>query len=268
MKIKPVRPPAAVGAEYLKALKQLARSVRKDLDAELVPALKRLAPEYVSDSWSDDLMNIIARIKMKYTSSLEKIASWELARRFVRGVDEQNARKFRSFGINVHPEGIDDYLTGAINQNVSLIQSIPSQYLERVETMVMTNTLAGNRPSVIEKQLVKEFGITENRAKLIARDQTAKLSGDLSEKRQKAAGFEYFQWVDSDDERVRTRHRRIADAVTKYGSGVYRWDKLPLSDQGVPIKPGQDYQCRCIARPVSEEEVQENIRKGRTSRGR
>ena len=102
---------------------------------------------------------------------------------------------------------------------------------------------------------------------MIARDQTSKINGELAEKQQKGAGFEYFQWIDSDDSRVRHRHSEIANKVTAYGKGIYRWDDLPLSDKGVPIKPGSDYQCRCIARPVSAREVKANQDAGRTAPG-
>lgn len=73
---------------------------------------------------------------------------------------------------------------------------------------------------------------------MIARDQTAKVNGDLASRRQRAVGINYFQWIDSDDERVRSRHESIANRLTAYGKGIYRWDNPPLSDRGVPIIPG------------------------------
>lgn len=160
-----------------------------------------------------------------------------------------------------------DYIQASIVDNTRLITSIPEQYLTQVESIVFNNVRAGGRPSAIAKQLQQQLGVTERRAKMIARDQTSKVNADLSEKRQREAGFPYFEWVDSDDERVRDRHEYLADHVTQYGKGIYRWDDLPLSDKGEPISPGKDYQCRCIARPVSQEEVDENIKAGRTRPG-
>ena len=93
------------------------------------------------------------------------------------------------------------------------------------------------------------------------------INGDLVKKRQVSVGYEYFQWMTSDDERVRDRHEDFAEKVTEYGKGIYRWDNPPISDSGVPVIPGQDYQCRCNARPVSSEDVETNKKAGRTRPG-
>jgi len=155
----------------------------------------------------------------------------------------------------------------SIADNSRLITSIPEQYLTQVESIVMNNVRAGGRPAAISKQLADQFGITSARAKLIARDQTAKVNGDLSARRQTQSGFEYFEWVDSGDVRVRKRHETISDKMTAYGRGVYRWDNPPLSDRGTPIIPGQDFQCRCTARPVTRREVDANQEAGRARKG-
>ena len=42
---------------------------------------------------------------------------------------------------------------------------------------------------------------------------------------------------------MRDRHQEIAEKVTAYGPGIYRWDNPPLSDKGEPIIPGGDYSC-------------------------
>jgi SPP1 gp7 family putative phage head morphogenesis protein len=127
--------------------------------------------------------------------------------------------------------------------------------LEQVSNIVMANMRAGMRPSFIEKALSEQFGVTARRAKMIARDQTSKVQGELNKRKQTAAGFSYFRWVDSHDQRVRHRHREISSKVTDFGVGVYAWSDLPLSDKGEPIQPGSDYQCRCVAVAVPDSKV-------------
>ena len=124
------------------------------------------------------------------------------------------------------------YLEASVYDNTQLIKSIPDIYLDRVESIIMTNIRAGNRSSAIAKQLTEQFGIESRRAKFIARDQTEKINGDLNAKRQTSVGFEYFQWVTSKDQRVRDKHREIANKVTAYGKGVYRWDNPPIGENG------------------------------------
>ena len=266
-KVKGVKPDLQAGISYNADLQRIVRQIKKDVK---IIVDKAEPPGYVRDSWVGTLEATIASIRARWTSSAFSAFAHQIATKFVQTSNRTNARKNNvDIGINVYagtPELLDN-LRLSVAANVSLIESIPEQYLTQVESIVMTNARAGNRPSVIAKQLVKQFGVTERRAKMIARDQTAKLTGDLNRVRQTSVGFPYFQWVTSHDERVRDRHEHISERVTAYGKGVFRWDNPPLGDDGVPIIPGSDYQCRCIARPVSQEEVDRNIAAGRVVKG-
>ena len=250
---------------YNAALQRIARAVRKDIDEVIVPLVKQYAPEYVQDStptldgWADTIARALQFLLGKWLSPPARQAAESIASEFVRSQMRVNSRGRRAFGIDVfsNSQQAVDYLEAATFQNAILITSIPAQYLEQVQNIVMTNMRAGMRPSFIEKALSEQFGVTSRRAKMIARDQQAKVQGELNKRKQQAVGFEYFRWVDSHDQRVRHRHREIADKVTPYGKGVYRWDDLPLSDKGEPIAPGQDFQCRCVAVAVPDFKVEQ-----------
>jgi SPP1 gp7 family putative phage head morphogenesis protein len=108
----------------------------------------------------------------------------------------------------------------------------------------------GLRPSEIAKSLTEKYGIAQRHAKFIARDQAAKVNGEITKQRQLDAGFVAFRWLDADDSRVRHRHREIANADIGMGKGVYLWSDLPMGEEGVPIQPGSTYNCRCVSRPV------------------
>lgn len=250
---------------YNAALQRIARAVRKDIDEVIVPIVKQYAPAYVQDStptldgWADTMARALQFLLGKWLSPPARHAAEAIAAEFVRTQVSVNSRGRRSVGIDVfsNSQQARDYLEAATFQNAMLITSIPAQYLEQVQNIVMTNMRAGMRPSFIDKALSQQFGVTSRRAKMIARDQTAKVQGELNKRKQTAAGFSYFRWVDSHDQRVRHRHREIADKVTDYGKGVYRWDDLPLSDKGEPIQPGSDYQCRCVAVAVPDFKVKQ-----------
>lgn len=273
-KARGVRPDMTNGIQYNVELQRIVKSVSRDVNAVVMPVVRNLAPEYqrdaaiTLDSWVDVLTAALRTVRQRYESPQFLALVADIARRFVTTANNSNRRRTeRDLGINIYSDSqtLQDYLAVSTADNVALIKSIPSQYLTQVESIVMANVRAGGRPSNIAKALQQQLGVTERRAKMIARDQVAKINGDLSAKRQQDAGFPYFSWDDSDDERVRHRHSEIANKVTAYGKGIYRWDNPPLSDKGVPIIPGEDYQCRCIGRPVSEEEVKENQRKGLTN---
>lgn len=277
-KPKGVKPDVSNGVQYNAELQRIVRAVRKDINEHVMPVVRSTAPQYVGDSipvetidnWVDVLTGTLDAIKSRWSSLAFQRLAADIASRFVRAANESNMKRTQcDLGINIYSDSqeLTDYITLSIRDNTRLIMSIPDQYLTQVESIVLTNVRAGGRPSAIAKSLQQQFGVTERRAKMIARDQTAKVNGDLNRMRQTNAGFPYFEWNDSDDERVRDRHEYLADHVTAYGKGIYRWDNPPLSDKGVPIIPGTDYQCRCVARPVGQEEVDANIKAGRVAKG-
>jgi len=247
-----------IGIQYNAKLQRMIKQIKRDIDATVMPEVRYYAPEYTQDAWSDGIQAAIDALLARWGSPAVRLVAQRMADDFVRTSLTKSSRDMkRTAGIDVFTgsQQMLDYLKAATQQNVNLIMSIPSQYIDRVGTMVMANMRSGMRPKFIEKALQEEFGVTQRRARMIARDQTAKIQGELAEKQQTSAGFEYFEWIDSDDSRVRHRHRQIAEKVTEYGKGVYRWDDLPLSDSGVPIKPGSDFSCRCVAVPKSAREV-------------
>ena len=261
------------GIQYNAKLQRMVRAIKRDIDAQIVPLVRSLAPEYVTDSatpthdgWGDIIAQAIRSLLTKWTDQRAQAAARSIAGDFVQAVD---GRAKRTLGIDVYTgnQQLNDYLQAATLQNAQLIESIPTQYLAQVSNIVMGNMRAGLRPSAIVDTLQQQFGVTQRRAKMIARDQTAKVNGEISSKRQQAAGYSYFRWVTSKDERVRDRHQEIAEKVTAYGPGIYRWDNPPLSDKGEPIIPGGDYSCRCISQAVSDEEVAKYRREGKTVKG-
>jgi SPP1 gp7 family putative phage head morphogenesis protein len=245
--------------QYNQILQRLVNAVKADIDEQLVPAI--MPAEYTKDEWGPDVQAIVDQLLAKWTSAGFQALAQRLASGFVRttlsAIDRQQKR---SFGIDVFqnsPEIVANLQAAAI-QNASLIKSIPEQYIKGVANSVFTNMRVGLLPREVAKQIHDEYGVSQRRARFIARDQTAKVTGELTKQRQIDAGYEYFQWVTSHDERVRHRHAQIANADVGYGKGIYRWDDLPTSDEGVPIQPGSDYQCRCFAKAVRNSKVKRN----------
>lgn len=265
-----------IGIDYNAKLQRLVRQIKADIAKEIMPLVRMLAPEYTQDAvatqdaWSDQIMAAMRFLFGKWQNERVNAAADRLAGEFVQAALKKSERDMkRSVGVDVFSgsKTMQDYLLASAQQNAQLIKSIPAKYLEEVQTLVMANMRSGMRPGYIERALQEQFGVTQRRAKFIARDQTAKIQGELAEKQQQDAGFEYFRWLDSEDQRVRHRHREIANKVTAYGPGVYKWSNLPLSQDGVPIKPGSDYNCRCTAVPVSARKVEENRKAGKTQPG-
>ena len=269
-----VRPDLSNGIQYNADLQRIVRAVNRDINGILMPVVRNIAPEYqrdaeavTLDSWVDVLAAALRQVRARYETPRFTAFVESIARKFVTTANNSNRRRTeRDLGINIYSDSqrLQDYLTMATRNNVTLIQSIPAQYLTQVESIVMANIRAGLRPAVIARQLQDQFGVTERRAKMIARDQVNKINSNLASMRIKDVGYKYFKWETSNDERVRDRHEDVSKRVTAYGKGVYRFDNPPIVDQNLPQLPGEPIQCRCVMIPISEEEVKENQRKGLT----
>lgn len=251
-----------VGSEYNTELQKIVLRVRNDVQAFLLPAIEESVPEYTADAWPQRIQEIIDRLRLMYSMPTFNYLASQVASRFVRSALGFADRKNRSFGIEVfngESTKLNAYLEAATIQNANLIKSIPQRYLDDVANTVQTGMRAGVLPRAIAKELTEKFGVAERRAKFIARDQAAKINGEITDQRQQDAGFNFFKWNDADDSRVRHRHWEIANADVGYGKGVYRFDDLPFSSEGVRIRPGGDYQCRCFGSPVRDSVVEKYI---------
>lgn len=250
--------------QYNQVLQRLVADVKADVDALVVPAIDARAPEYVQDAWGEDMQAITNRLLEKWAAASFIQLSERIAGGFVSttlaAIDRQNKRSFGIDALQVSSK-LRLSMQAAAIQNANLIRSIPEQYLKNVSNTVFANMRAGLLPAEIAKRLEDDYGVARRRARFIARDQTAKVNGELTKQRQIDAGYEYFRWATSRDGRVRDSHERIARADVGYGPGIYRWDDLPTNERGERIQPGSDYQCRCGARPIRNSKVRRNQEK-------
>lgn len=148
----------------------------------------------------------------------------------------------------------DDYYSGQfyqemldywVSQNVALIKTIPQETLGGMREIVYEGYRNGRTTTAILKEIQRTYSTNKKHARLIARDQMAKLNADLTQRQQTDAGVEEYKWSDSRDGRVRPRHKHL-------NGKTFRWDDPPVVDTktGRRCHPGQDYQCRCVALPV------------------
>lgn len=261
--------------DYLKQMRKLNREIRQEIQSDVMPVVKMYAKEYTRqpggtttdsmqrtcDGWADVVTNVLSRIVERWNSPARQQQAQAIANQFVSAaITDADKRQDVSVNLYAGNDRISNYMTAAAQQNAKLIQSIPQKYLDQVSNIVIGNMRQGMRPSHIESQLVEQFGVSERRAKLIARDQHSKIQGEVNRLRQESSGIKYFRWLDSHDQRVRHTHRVIANADVGFGKGVYRWDQLPKDEKGVPIYPGSPINCRCTAVPVPESMVKRTRR--------
>lgn len=237
----------SVGAEtaYLKALRGMLRELAAHTRETLVPiAEQEIAAKRsritvdVDRSWFEQLTALSVRLSIATEAMVVRILGLEAKRH----TDGFRAAAKRVFGVDltavVREEDLADYLESAAARNAGLIKGLAAETVKRIQNTVTMAVINGTPAKVLRKKLTEDFGFSDRRAKLIARDQIAKLNSDLNRERHLQAGVTTYTWRTAHDERVRPLHRSLDGKVYEYG-------KPTEAEEGLP--PGQPVMCRCVA---------------------
>lgn len=106
--------------------------------------------------------------------------------------------------------------------------------------------IEADEPVDLKKLIKEELGITGTRATFIARDQTAKFNSIVTTNRMNDFSISIYQWISTTgDGRTRSEHRKRNMKYFMIGTPT----KSGRSDM-----PGEDYNCRCSAKPIVNEQ--------------
>ena len=132
-----------------------------------------------------------------------------------------------------------------IKQNVNLITGITDKTMkEQIQIAVTEALLRGRDVRYLEKRLL-EIGIkTENRVKLIARDQINNATSVINHARQDELGITKNKWVYTYESKEPESHKKANGKVYDINKGC--------EIDGEYIYPGEKSNCSCISAPVFE----------------
>lgn len=246
----------------LKAQQEFARKATELWTRVLFPATERIKQLIKDDA---PLARIAEEIERTLRWATDEYATYStgVVDRWRMSVDEitrgqMNAALRRAIGLDIttvldSPEIKEVMAIGGM-EAANLIKSIPGQHLGKIAQAVADN-FAG-RPLPEGRSLLQQIQVigkvSKKRAKLIARDQTSKLTGLLNEVRQTSIGIDEYIWRTSEDERVVGNPSGIyPDGNKTHGDHYhrngkkFRWDTPPADGH-----PGSAIQCRCYAQPI------------------
>lgn len=251
--------PKALAQDYFADLRAMLSVLREVING----ALKRELPSILAeaprrdheDAIGDRVSRMINGARLVYAERVSSAKLADLARKAGRRVSasqREQLDKQVKVVVGIDPfraeVGIADRLEDFASENVSLITSIPEQLFGEVEQLVLRGAREGAGAERLAERIEKRFGVAESRAMLIARDQTAKLFGEVNELRQREMGIKRYRWETSQDERVRASHARLHGTIQK-------WSSPPIVSRK-PLRrahPGFDFQCRCTSEPIFPE---------------
>lgn len=235
---------------YRGQLLSLVKRLRDHTEAAISAAIKaniQSSDGYTKDEtprWINEALSF-SRASFNLSDTYAKMLALQQAKRVSGYVDDSFISTMKAvIGIDVSalmaPHGIKAMMDKATDANIYLIKSIPSEYFGKLQEAITANWESGMRPENLISTIAHIGDVTESRAKLIARDQTAKMNSAFTQVRQVSVGINSYIWQTAGDERVREEHAMM-DGET------VRWDSPPSIGN-----VGEEVNCRCVAIPVIE----------------
>ena len=246
-----IRPNAALAAEYRRRLQALIKAMADDVMFEVEAAY---APTVTMDaSPARSIADIIARLRAKWEAGFRTLGS-DLARYFALAskdrTDAQLNAALRKAGFTVRfrmTRQVNDIVQASYAENVALIRSILAQYFTQIEGHVMRAVQVGGDMGALSTALREQYGVTQRRAALIARDQTRKAMAVVERARQEEIGITEAYWRHSSG----GKHPRPTHVAASKDGVIYSvsegWYDPAVKKR---IWPGTEINCRCYSRAI------------------
>lgn len=220
-----------------------------------------------------DVRNVISSSGYKFQEKIDKInqrladlSPAQLAKQFkCQDLFEKTLWKAdKSFRQNVKNITVQPQLSETQKKEIAQawqynmeywIQNWTEEEIVSLRTKMQEIVYSGNRWGNAISLIQKSYGVSANKAKFLARQETHLLLAKFNKAKYMDAGVPEYKWTC-----VHRPHDTSPDKHTpgnvrfyhgKLNRTIQRWDNPPISDgKGRRSNPGEDYNCRCSARPV------------------
>ena len=224
----------------------------KEMSAEYTKAIKeayRGENIIAGDSMAGDLEAILKSLNVQWTMNFN-VLSEEVAKSFanqsMRHTDAAFLRTLKKHNFTVKLNLSNPVKSASkviINENVSLIKSIHSQYHTQINTMVWESVKSGGDLATLTESFMKRFDVTLSRATFIASDQNAKAHSVFEKLRREEVGIEYAIWIHAHGaKQPRVSHQAKHNHKYKLSEGMYI--------DGEWIHPKQKPNCNCGSKAI------------------
>lgn len=270
---KPIYAPYAMQLQYRKELYALIEGMDKDFRTILKIYRNKQNQIAMDDAMlSTDIQDKIKKLGNKWQNRFNSYAEQQSKKRVEKSLKQADsqlktvlAAYFTLQGLidifNTKPQSLTQVMKVNTEENISLVKSIPEQYIKRVQTMV-TNAMNNAGGWVdLRGQIIKTKGITLRRAKMIARDQTNKVFNAVTLRRFEQLGITKVKWKHSHaDKDPRHYHIRQWDGESGLTDGhpngldgfIFDISDPPIIDEKTGERgfPGKLINCSCMMIPI------------------
>ena len=239
-----VRANAGIEAAYRRALAKMIEEMNDSVVYWVSAAYKANEPEIAQDeSPAAALRASIRKLAARWIKRFDE-GSIRLAKYFAKSISDRSDAALKQIlkdaGFSIEwrmTRAQNDVLQAVVQENVSLIRSILSQYFTQIEGFVMRSVQTGRDMSQLAKDLQRQYGVTKRRAALIARDQNEKATANLTRARQLESGLTTALWMHSSAGKE-PRPSHVANNGKSYDIRKGWWDP----NEREWIVPGQNFQ--------------------------
>lgn len=218
----------------------------------LLPTSLRMAIRSSQDRWEKAIEKLDEQIRKIVP---EKIAdAMDLEKRFdltIFKLDRSINKTLK--GISLQPDLTPEQrkqIAEEYTKNMRLyIKDWTQKEIVELREKVQKRAMQGQRYEGLADQIQKSYGVSRAKAKFLARQETNLMMTKLKETRYTDAGVTKYKWccvAGSANSPVRPMHKKLEGKI-------FSWDNPPIvNEKGDRKNPGEDYGCRCFARPVVE----------------
>lgn len=259
-------PPKAIGIVYSKDLRKLVKAMikdykslieiyrdKKDQIAEDANDTKFIGGTWLTTEIEQRLKKLGKKWEAKFAEAAESLSP-RIVKRMLKATDTQlkqalvrfySRERLELIG-NVVPTPLRQVMKAHISENASLIKSIQSKYHEQVEGSVWRSITGRGSIKTLSEEILSYGAKTENRANLIALDQTRKMYSTMNLERFKQVGVKKVQWLHTHGGKtVRPYHFRKWDGKSGLNDGhpnglngfIFDLDKPPVIQEATKTQP-------------------------------
>jgi len=193
------------------------------------------------------------RVLREYAKRLEPWARRQ-SMKMLEKVSKVNARAYKANAKKMGKllnEQVTEAETGRVafelmQEQVELIQSIPLDAANRAQKLAFEAATGGRRASEVAEELARSTKVSESKALLIARTETARANAYITQARAGAAGATGYIWRTTMDGAERESHAKMNGKFVSY-------DNPPHLIDGTTGHAGTFPNCRCFQDPVFDD---------------
>lgn len=257
--VKPIQIPRNIEREFHAQIRAYNTQFKETVRRVLFPLIKQMTTltRDTVDGIGEDINRAIESVKNEFNFiTVAEGISTKMVKRSMR-VNELKTKKTieNAIGVDlgsiIEAENLTEFVELQTIQNAELIKKVPQDTLEDIRRIVLNGLSEGKRHEEITRLISGNakgtaFAKMNNRIKVIARTEVAKLNSQITNKRLTNLGIKKAIWDASNDSRTRECHRRRNGKEYEISKGLFN------SCDGKTIQPGQEVNCRCVARPIVE----------------